>query len=297
METNPNHKAGFVSIVGKPNVGKSTLINRLVGERLAIVTPKAQTTRHRILGIINEPAYQIVISDTPGIIKPKYALHKHMMHFVDESFEDADLVLFVTDIHEKYDEEDVVSRLSKTKAPIVLIINKIDQSDQEKVQEKIAYWKDNINAEDYIPISALHDFNIDRIKELMLEKMPVHPPYYDKDALTDKPERFFASEIIREKIFEHYEQEVPYSCEVAIEQFVAEEALIRISALIMVERESQKGILIGKKGSMLKKIGTEARQDLEAFFAKKVFLEQHVKVVANWRKEERTLRQFGYNQG
>lgn len=296
MEEAPNHKAGFVSIVGKPNVGKSTLINRLVGERLAIVTAKAQTTRHRILGIINEPSYQIIFSDTPGIIKPKYELHRSMMHMVDESFEDADVVLFMTDIHEKFDEEDVLDRLGKTQAPVILLINKVDQSNQQQVEDKIQYWQSHFQAADYIPISALHDFNIPKIFDLILERLPEHPPYYDKTSLTDKPEKFFAAEIIREKIFQYYEQEVPYSCEVEIEAFKENEEIIHMSAVIMVERDSQKSIVIGRKGSMLKKIGTEARKDLERFFMKKVHLEQFVKVVPNWRKEERLLKQFGYRQ-
>ncbi len=291
---NPNHKAGFVSIIGKPNVGKSTLMNRLVGERLSIITSKAQTTRHRIMGIINSPDFQIVYSDTPGIIEPKYALHKAMMGFVYSSLEDADVILFVTDIRERYDEDDVLKRLKTITTPIILIINKIDTATQEEVDEKIVYWKEKINATEIIAISALNDFNTAAVLEHITSKIPVHPPYFDKDSLTDKSERFFAAEIIREKIFLNFDKEIPYSCEVQITEFKDEPNIIRIRAEILVERDSQKGILIGKGGTALKKIGQDARQDMEKFFQKHIFLEQHVKVEKDWRKVDKQLTRFGY---
>lgn len=289
------HKAGFVSIIGKPNVGKSTLMNQMVGERLSIITSKAQTTRHRILGILNGEDFQIVYSDTPGIIKPQYELHKSMMRFVHTSLDDADVILFVTDIFEQFDEDDVIKKLENVEVPIFLLVNKVDLADQAKVEEKLAYWKEKINATEVLPISALHDFNVEKVFNLIKDNMPVHPPYFDKEALTDKPERFFASEILREKIFLNYKQEIPYSCEVNVESFREEEDIIRIRAVIMVERDSQKGILIGKGGSMLKKLGTMAREEMESFFQKKVFLEQFVKVVPNWRREKIKLNKFGYN--
>ena len=290
------HKAGFVSIIGKPNVGKSTLMNQMVGERLSIITSKAQTTRHRILGVLNGDDFQIVYSDTPGIIKPKYELHKSMMRFVHTSLDDADVILFVTDIFEEFDEDDVIEKLKFAEAPVFLLINKVDLADQEKVEEKVAYWQEKIDAQAVLPISALHDFNVETVFKLIMENLPVHPPFFDKDTLTDKPERFFAAEILREKIFLNYKQEVPYSCEVSIESFNESEDIIRIRAIIMVERDSQKGILIGKAGTMLKKLGTQAREEMETFFQKKVFLEQFVKVVPNWRREKQKLNKFGYNE-
>ena len=290
------HRAGFVSIIGKPNVGKSTLMNALVGERLSIVTSKAQTTRHRILGILNGDDFQLIYSDTPGIIQPKYELHNAMMSFVYSSLEDADVVLFVTDIYEKHDEEPVVERLRKmVDTPILLLVNKIDQADQAEVEAKLAYWKEQLpNAAEVLPISALNAYGTDRVLELVLEKLPVHPPYYPKDELTDKPERFFAAEMVREKIFKLYKKEVPYSCEVAVEEFKEEEDIIRIRAIIYVERSSQKGIIIGQKGEALKKVGTWAREEMEKFFLKKVFLELHVKVNENWRGDAKALARFGY---
>ena len=290
------HKAGFVSIIGKPNVGKSTLSNRLVGERLSIITSKAQTTRHRILGILNGEDFQIVYSDTPGIIKPKYELHKSMMRFVHTSLEDADIVLFVTDIFEQYDEDEVIAKLKDINAPIFLLINKVDLATEEQVAEKVAYWEEKVEAERILPISALHDFNVEGVFEMILGRLPEHPPYFPKDAMTDRPEKFFAAEMIREKIFQTYKKEVPYSCEVIIEGFKEEEDIIRIRAEILVERDSQKGILIGKGGSKLKKIGTESRKEMEEFFQKKVFLEQFVKVEPNWRGMKKKLDKFGYNQ-
>ena len=290
------HKAGFVSIIGKPNVGKSTLMNSIMGEKLAIITSKAQTTRHRLMGILNGENYQIVYSDTPGIIQPKYELHQSMMKFVNASLEDADVILFVTDIFEKYDEDDVIDKLHKTKAPIILLVNKIDLvKGKDDVEEKIAYWKEKLNPLETLPISALHDFNVKGILEKIIDLLPEHPAFYPKDQFTDKPERFFASEIIREKIFLNYKKEVPYSTEVVISEFKEEEKIIRISAEIIVERNTQKGILIGKGGLMLKKVGTAARLDLEQFFQKKVFLQQYVKVEPDWRKKSNKLKNFGYN--
>ncbi|WP_324672419.1 GTPase Era [Hymenobacter sp. GOD-10R] len=296
MNPEPNpHRAGFVSIIGKPNVGKSTLMNALVGERLSIVTSKAQTTRHRILGILNGDDFQLVYSDTPGIIQPKYELHNAMMSFVYSSLEDADVILFVTDIYEKHDEEPIVERLRKTEVPIMLLVNKIDQADQVEVEEKLAYWKEHLpNATEVLPISALEKFNTDQVLKMVLERLPVHPPYYPKDELTDKPERFFAAEMIREKIFKLYKKEVPYSCEVSVDEFKEEEDIIRMRSTIYVERSSQKGIIIGQKGEALKKVGTWAREEMEKFFLKKVFLEIHVKVNENWRTDPKALNRFGY---
>ena len=294
-ETKP-HRAGFVSIIGKPNVGKSTLMNALVGERLSIVTSKAQTTRHRILGILNGDDFQLIYSDTPGIIQPKYELHNAMMSFVYSSLEDADVVLFVTDIYEKHDEEPVVERLRKMEdTPIILLVNKIDQANQEEVEAKLAYWKEQLpNAAEVLPISALKQFGTDGVLQLVLERLPVHPPYYPKDELTDKPERFFAAEMVREKIFKLYKKEIPYSCEVVIEEFKEEEDIIRIRGIIYVERNSQKGIVIGQGGEALKKVGTWAREEMEKFFQKKVFLEMYVKVNENWRTDPKALSRFGY---
>ncbi|GGF15953.1 GTPase Era [Hymenobacter cavernae] len=296
MNPEPNpHRAGFVSIIGKPNVGKSTLMNALVGERLSIVTSKAQTTRHRILGILNGDDFQLVYSDTPGIIQPKYELHNAMMSFVYSSLEDADVILFVTDIYEKHDEEPIVERLRKTDVPIILLVNKVDQAEQAEVEEKLAYWKHHLpNAAEVLPISALEKFNTEQVLQMVLERLPVHPPYYPKDELTDKPERFFAAEMIREKIFKLYKKEVPYSCEVSVEEFKEEEDIIRMRAIIYVERSSQKGIIIGQKGEALKKVGTWSREEMEKFFLKKVFLEIHVKVNENWRTDPKALNRFGY---
>ena len=294
-ETNP-HRAGFVSIIGKPNVGKSTLMNALVGERLSIVTSKAQTTRHRILGILNGEDFQLIYSDTPGIIQPKYELHNAMMSFVYSSLEDADVVLFVTDIYEKHDEEPVVERLRKmVDTPIILLVNKIDQADQAEVEAKLAYWREQLpNAAEVLPISALNAFGTDGVLALVLERLPIHPGYYPKDELTDKPERFFAAEMVREKIFKLYKKEIPYSCEVVIEEFKEEEDIIRIRGIIYVERNSQKGIVIGQGGEALKKVGTWAREEMEKFFQKKVFLEMYVKVNENWRTDPKALSRFGY---
>ncbi len=293
MTTQSSHKAGFVSIIGKPNVGKSTLMNQLVGERLAIVTSKAQTTRHRIMGIISGDNFQVIYSDTPGIIKPKYKMHEHMMHFVTASLSDADVVLFVTDLYEKYDDE-LLARLRSIKAPVILVLNKTDLAKGSQAEDKLNYWLEVFTPAASIMVSALTGANLAELFALILEHLPEHPPYFPKDALTDKPEKFFVEEIIREKIFLHYKQEVPYSTQVVVESFKEDDKIIRIRAEIFVERRSQKGILIGKGGMMLKKIGMEARQDLEKFFQKQVHLETFVKVAEDWRKKERQLKRFGY---
>ncbi|RZK66545.1 MAG: GTPase Era [Pedobacter sp.] len=295
------HKAGFVSIIGKPNVGKSTLMNVLVGERLSIITPKAQTTRHRILGIVNDEDYQIVFSDTPGIIKPKYSLQESMMSFVNGSLTDADVLLFVTDINEEHDEEDVLEKILNRNIPTIVLINKIDKALQEQVDEKIAYWQEKLNPVAIYAISALHNHNVDGLLDRVLEMLPEHPAYYDKEEYTDRSERFFVSEIIREKIFLNYQKEIPYSTEVIVKSFKEEEmkngkgSMIRITAEIVVERDSQKNILIGTAGSMLKKVGTEARIEIEKFLDTKVFLEMFVKVIPDWRSKKNYLKSFGYD--
>ena len=295
--TENTHKAGFVNIVGKPNVGKSTLMNVLIGERLSIISSKAQTTRHRIMGLINGEDYQIVFSDTPGMLKPKYELQKSMMSFVNISLEDADVILFVTDLYETDgDIEGVIEKINQSGVPVLLVINKIDLSKENQLDEVTDYWTQRIKAATVIPISATEAFNTDRILQEILDRLPFHAPFYDKQELTDKPERFFASEIIREKIFHNYKKEIPYSTEVSIVDFYEEEDIIRIRAEIYVERESQKGILIGQGGKALKRVGIQAREEMEKFFAKKIFLETHVKVEDNWRKNKNKLRKFGYDQ-
>lgn len=290
------HKAGFVSIIGKPNAGKSTLMNALVGEKMSIITPKAQTTRHRIIGIINEPDYQIVFSDTPGVIKPNYALQEAMMSVVQGSLVDADIVLLVTDINEQYDESDVLEKLKHMDSPIAVLVNKIDKSSPEEVNSKIQYWEETLKPQAIFATSALLGYNVDAVMQFVLDNLPEHPAYYDKDALTDKPERFFVSEIVREKVFKLFDKEIPYSTEVVVVSFKEEENLVRISAEIIVERDSQKNIIIGKAGSMIKKVGTYARQDIEEFLGKKVFLELFVKVLPDWRKRKNYLQRFGYEQ-
>ncbi len=287
-------KAGFVSIVGKPNVGKSTLANKLIGENLSIISAKAQTTRHRIMGILSNPEYQIVYSDTPGILEPKYSLHEAMMSFVKVSLEDADLILLVVALEDKYEPE-LFDRFLTIQTPILLVLNKIDLAKGSQAEDKATYWKEKLpNLAGIITLSAKTGKNTDQLLPKVLEFMPLHPPYFPVDEFTDRTERFFASEIIREKIFLTYEQEIPYSCEVGITSFKEEPDIIRISAVIFVERDSQKGIVIGKAGASLKKVGTDARKDMETFFGKKIFLETHVKVAGNWRKEKSKLRQFGY---
>lgn len=291
-----HHKAGYVSIIGKPNVGKSTLMNQMIGERLSIITSKAQTTRHRIMGILNGPDYQVVYSDTPGIIQPKYELHRSMMRFVHTSLEDADVILFVTDLFEQFDEDDVLRKLRHVEVPVLLLINKIDLAKGEtQLAEKISYWQEHMPNSTIFPISALKGINIGWVFDTILEKIPQHPPYFPKDELTDKPERFFAAEIIREKIFLNYKKEVPYSTEVAIMEFREDETIIRMRAEIYVERRTQKGIIIGKGGEALKKVGIQARQEMEAFFGKQVHLETFVKIQPDWRKHNTQLNRFGYN--
>lgn len=289
------HKAGYVNILGKPNVGKSTLMNAMVGEKLSIITKKAQTTRHRILGIVNDPAYQVVFSDTPGILEPNYKLQEAMLKAARSALSDADIIIYVTEIGEKPDpEEAFLKKLVLIETPVLLVINKIDKSNQEQVQEAVDMWDKILPNAEKIPISALVKFNVKVIFDRILHYLPVSPPYYAKDALTDKSERFLCAEMIREKILLHYKKEIPYSVEVDIESFKEESRLIRIYAVIYVERESQKGILIGDGGSALKRVGKGSRLDMEAFFSKKVFLELKVKVNKNWRNNERQIKKFGY---
>lgn len=288
-----SHRSGFVSIVGKPNVGKSSLMNKLVGENLSIITAKAQTTRHRIMGMINSDEFQIVYSDTPGILEPKYELHKAMMNYVRVSLEDADVILLVVEWGERFDEK-VYSRITHTSTPLIVLVNKCDLGSAGDQKEKIDYWRKNTGAKEAMAVSALTGKNLEKVLPLLLKLLPEHPPYFPKEEFTTRSERFFAAEMIREKIFLNYKQEIPYSCEVAIESFKEESDIIRIRAVIFVERGSQKGILIGKGGISLKKVGIEARSDMESFFGKKIFLELFVKVAADWRKEKNRLKQFGY---
>lgn len=288
-------KSGFVNIIGNPNVGKSTLMNAMVGEKLSIVTAKAQTTRHRIMGIVNGEDYQVVFSDTPGILKPNYRLQQDMVNFVDAAIGDADVILYVTDTVEKPDKNsEYVDKLSKLTCPVIIVINKIDVSDQAKVLELMNYWKEKVSAAEIIPASAQEKFGLENIFRTILEKLPVCPPWYDKDAFTDKNLRFFAEEIIREKILLNYKEEIPYCCQTQVETFKEGADRYDISAVIYVMRDSQKGIIIGKKGAALKKMGTEARIEMEDFFQKKVFLQLFVKVAPDWREDKRELRRFGY---
>ena len=290
-----SHKSGFVNIIGNPNVGKSTLMNAMVGEKLSIVTAKAQTTRHRIMGIVNGEDYQIVYSDTPGILKPNYRLQQNMMNFVDAAIGDADIILYVTDTVETADKNsEYVAKLQRVECPVILVINKIDLSDQSSVVKLMEYWHAQLPDADIIPASAKEKFNLESIFDKIVEKLPVSPPWYDKDTFTDRNLRFFAQEIIREKILLNYSQEIPYSCEVNVETFKEGEERYEIGAVIYVMRDSQKGIIIGKKGAALKKVGTEARIDMEDFFQKKVFLSLYVKVDPDWRESRRELRRFGY---
>jgi GTP-binding protein Era len=289
-----DHKSGFVSIVGKPNVGKSTLMNQLVGERLSIITSKAQTTRHRILGIINGDNFQIVLSDTPGMLKPQYELHSSMMRFVHGALEDADLILYVTDLYEKHEQDGVIEQLNNAEAPIFLALNKTDLAKGSQAADKLKYWEEIVRPKESFAISALSGYGVEDLFQALINHIPHHPPYFPKDELTDKPERFFVSEIVREKIFLHYKKEVPYSCEVVTSDFIEEDKIIRIRVVINVERKSQRAIILGHKGERIKKVGTEARLDMEKFFGKKVFLEQFVKVEADWRKNTEKLKKFGY---
>ena len=291
------HKSGFVNIIGNPNVGKSTLMNALVGEKLSIITPKAQTTRHRILGIVNHEEYQIVFSDTPGIIKPAYELQASMMDFVKSALDDADILIYMVEVGETAQKNEAFfNKIINSKIPVILLLNKIDKSTQEEVAEKIAYWREKVpNSFVYI-ISALERFNVDTVFYKIIELLPEGPPYYPKDQLTDKPERFFVNEKIREKILMHYKKEIPYSVEVETESFIEEETIVRIRSVIMVERETKKGIIIGHKGTAIKRVGAEARKDLERFFLKKVFIELYVKVNKDWRSDKNQLKRFGYDQ-
>ena len=291
------HKAGFVNIVGNPNVGKSTLTNKLVGERLSIITSKAQTTRHRVLGIVNEEDYQIVFSDTPGVLKPNYKLQESMLRFSKTALQDADIIIYMTDVVEKMDKNsDFLNSVKKTSSPVILVINKIDESNPEKLDELVSTWKEELPKAEIYPMSALHGFNTDNLMKRIKELLPECDPYFDKDALTDKPTRFFVSEIIREKILLYYQKEIPYSVEVEIEEFKDKDKQIDIRAIIHVARDSQKGIIIGHQGNALKKTGTEARKDIEKFLDKKVFLQLYVKVNKDWRDKDRSLRNFGYDQ-
>ena len=291
------HKAGFVNIIGNPNVGKSTLMNAMVGERLSIITSKAQTTRHRIFGIVNDENYQIVFSDTPGIIKPAYELQSSMMDFVKTAFTDADILIYMVEVGEKeLKDEAFFNKIINAKVPVLLLLNKIDKTNQELLEQQVQLWKEKVpNAEIY-PISALENFNVENVYNRIIELLPQSPPFYPKDQLTDKTERFFVNETIREKILLNYDKEIPYSCEVETEEFKEEENIIRIKSVIMVERETQKGIIIGHKGSSLKKVGIQAREDLEQFFAKKIHLELFVKINKDWRNSAYQLKRFGYNQ-
>ncbi len=297
MVNNKEHRAGFVNIIGNPNVGKSTLMNALVGEKLSIVTAKAQTTRHRIMGIVNTEDYQIVYSDTPGMLKPSYRLQEDMMKFVDAAIGDADIILYVTDVVEKSDKNiEYIEKLGKLECPVVVVVNKIDISDQPKVVELISWWQKTLPGAIVIPVSAKERFNLESVLDAIVSRLPVSPPWFDKDQFTDRNLRFFASEIIREKILQNYSQEIPYSCEVGIEFFKEGKDRYEIGAVIYVMRDSQKGIIIGKGGSALKKTGTDARLDMEDFFQKKVFLQLFVKVDPDWRENRKELRKFGYEE-
>lgn len=291
------HKSGFINIIGNPNVGKSTLTNALVGRKLSIITSKAQTTRHRILALINDENYQLVISDTPGIIKPAHKLHESMMDSVNMTFEDADVLIYMVE-YKDYNLKDarLFNKIKNTKTPLILIINKIDNIDQSKLESETAHWKVELPNAEIWPISAKEMFNINELLNRILEIVPEGPAYFPKDQLTDKPERFFVNEIIREKILLNYKKEIPYSVEVITESFDEEPHIIRIRSIIMVERSSQKGIIIGHKGEAIKVVGTKARIDMEVFFNKKIFLDLQVKVNKNWRSSEKQLKRFGYHQ-
>ena len=291
------HKSGYINIIGNPNVGKSTLTNIFVGQKLSIITHKAQTTRHRILGIVNSKDYQMVISDTPGIIKPSHKLHESMMDFVNMTFEDADILLYVVEYKDyTLKNSKLFDKIKFTKIPLFLIINKIDNIDQTKLEIETAHWKRILPNAEIWPISAKEKFNVEELKNRIIDILPVGPAYFPKDQITDKPERFFVNEIIREKILIHFKKEIPYSVEVITESFEEEFNIIRIRSIIMVERSSQKGIIIGHKGDAIKKVGTESRIDMEVFFKKKIFLDLQVKVNKNWRSSDKQLKRFGYNQ-
>ncbi|SFN92324.1 GTP-binding protein Era [Bizionia echini] len=292
-----NHKAGFVNIIGNPNVGKSTLMNAFIGEKLSIITSKAQTTRHRILGIVNGDDFQMVLSDTPGIIKPAYEMQESMMDFVKSAFDDADVLIYMVEIGEKeLKDEAFFNRITNSTIPVLLLLNKIDKSDQEQLEAQVQLWSEKVPNAEIMAVSALEGFGVREVFDRIIELLPESPPFYPKDQLTDKPERFFVNEIIREKILMHYKKEIPYAVEIDTEEFFEEEDIIRMRSVIMVERETQKGIVIGHKGSALKRVGVEARKDLEKFFGKQVHLELYVKVNKNWRSDQRQLKRFGYNQ-
>ncbi|NRD24695.1 GTPase Era [Winogradskyella litoriviva] len=291
------HKAGFVNIIGNPNVGKSTLMNAFIGEKLSIITSKAQTTRHRILGIVNGEDFQVILSDTPGIIKPAYELQASMMDFVKSAFDDADVLIYMVEIGEKELKDDAFfKKITNSKIPVLLLLNKIDTSNQSQLEEQSELWQSKVPNAEFFPISATEGFNVQNVFDRIIELLPDSPAYYPKDQLTDKPERFFVNEAIREKILMHYKKEIPYAVEVDTEEFFEEENIIRMRSVIMVERETQKGIIIGHKGSALKRVGIEARKDLEKFFGKQVHLELYVKVNKNWRSNQNQLKRFGYNQ-
>ena len=294
---NDKHKAGFVNIIGNPNVGKSTLMNAFVGEKLSIITSKAQTTRHRILGIVNGDDFQMILSDTPGIIKPAYELQESMMGFVKSAFEDADVLIYMVEIGEQeLKDEAFFSKIKSSEIPVLLLLNKIDKSDQEQLENQVQLWSEKVPNAEIFPLSALEGFNVKEVFSRIIELLPMSPAFYPKDQLTDKPERFFVNETIREKILMHYKKEIPYSVEIDTQEFFEEEDIIRMRSVIMVERDSQKGIIIGHKGSALKRVGVEARKDLEKFFGKQVHLELYVKVNKNWRSDSKQLKRFGYNQ-
>jgi GTP-binding protein Era len=291
------HKAGFVNIIGNPNVGKSTLMNAFIGEKLSIITSKAQTTRHRILGIVNGEDFQVVLSDTPGIIKPAYELQASMMDFVKSAFDDADVLLYMVEIGEKeLKDEAFFNKITNSKIPVLLLLNKIDKSNQEQLEEQVQLWQQKVPNAELFPISALEGFNVKEVFNRIIDLLPESPAFYPKDQLTDKPERFFVNETIREKILIHYKKEIPYAVEIDTEEFFEEDDIIRMRSVIMVERNTQKGIIIGHKGSAIKRVGVEARKDLEKFFGKQVHLELYVKVNKNWRSNKIQLRRFGYNQ-
>lgn len=288
-------KSGFVNIIGNPNVGKSTLMNALVGERLSIITSKAQTTRKRIMGIVNGDDFQIVYTDTPGIVNPHNKLHEQMMGFVGTALQDADLFLLVTEVGESLKNRHILQRVIDSDTPVILVINKIDLSDQATISDKIAYWQEQIPRAVVVPCSATEGFNVDKIFDLILERLPEHPAYFPQDELTDRTMRFFVSEIVREKILLYYQKEIPYSCEVAVESYEEKDGIDNISCLIFVERESQKAILIGHQGKAIKKLGIEARKDIEEFTGKRCFLSLHIKVLKDWRNSDRALKSFGYS--
>ncbi len=289
------HKSGFVNIIGNPNVGKSTLMNSLVGEKLSIITSKAQTTRHRILGLVNGEDFQLVLSDTPGVIKPSYDLQSSMMDFVKSAVNDADIIIYMIEVGESsLKDEDLYNKIKSSTLPLLLVINKIDLSNQNELEEQVDKWKNKLPNAEIFPISALEKFQVESLLKRIIELLPESPPYFPKDQLTDKPERFFVNEIIREKILLNYKKEIPYSVEILTEEFKEDDKIIRIRSIIMVERDSQKGIIIGHKGSALKKIGIQARKDLETFFGKQIHIELFVKVNKNWRSNQNQLKRFGY---